>query len=238
MKRKIGASIFLFAFCMAFVGCRYALKIEKPLNGPSTTAVSEFRVKLHPNFDPSTFTAKLDGMDLFDPFVSITPGGIATAPGVHFTRGEHKLVVTGRISPSEAGDVTSTESVFTPPPLELSEPAWTSSSLSPTCPAGSTCFVLPNRPPASVIPIQEGETHTVTVFVPSAPPRPLRVEVFTPNSNVVSLNNQSAGMPIILEIPTNDRRTTFTIRGIQQGNFLLKAKAVGYQTDEISWSVR
>src|SRR6476661_4658764 len=126
MKQKILTLVFLVAFGVPFVGCTKAVKIVQPVKGDTHTPVPEFRVKLHANFDPTSFAATLDGMPHFYPFENITPGGTAVAPSAEFSPGKHRFRVTGDMSPSDAFASLSDEIEFTPPPLELSEPAWSS----------------------------------------------------------------------------------------------------------------
>lgn len=78
--------------------------------------------------------------------------------------------------------------------------------------------------------VREGQTITVELIVPSAPPRPWTVTVIPENDRVALGNQAVAGQPYNVTIPANDRRFNFTLRGIQGGgNCRLMIESEGYQ---------
>lgn len=74
------------------------------------------------------------------------------------------------------------------------------------------------------------------VSLPEAPYGNLSVTISTDNRNL-SLNEQSAGDPLIVTIPGNDRSAFFSIRGIARGVSHLKAMGRATNTDDFKVSV-
>ena len=202
----------VFAVVLAGIvttACARSVEIEHPPERTLSGPVSEFRVKFHSRFEPGTFSADINGIDYTSQFIPTpAPGITSTAPAPGFPVGTSVLRVSGDFSPSRAFDMHGDTAEFTPPALIVCRPP----------PCGRTTGIG--------VPVLT--TVSVGVTIPSAPPSPLQVRI-TPSNNFVSLNNQPAGASIVVTIPSNDRRTSFSVRGIQQGIIYLLAESLGYQ---------
>jgi|SRR5215467_5895084 len=207
-------------------GCTTVLKITEPADEWFQDCLPRFAVNFGPTFT-GNFRADIDGLDWTAPFTPApAPGGTSTAPvpplgggtpitspgpfpGTTVNSGyfRHKLSVSadGTLAPGDLFLINSGSHTFVPPPL-----------------SGS-----PN-------PLNLREEVPVQAFVllPVAPLSPLTVAV-SPSSRGVSLDNQPAGQPIQVTIPTNDRRASFTVRGISRGQFWLVFSGAGCQTGSV-----
>ena len=214
-------AVFVIALGLSLASCARAVTIDQPSQGNSANPVNQFRVTFHPRFNPGTFSAEINGVDIASTFMPAPAvGGTSTAPAPEFPAGVSKLAVRGDFSPTKSFDMYKDAADFTPPPLDLN---------SPPPPPGPPC-----SSPCVVIGVPQGfdvrETHsaTVTVLTPSAPPAPLTITI-TPSNNLVALGSAAAGAPITVTIPNSDRRADFTVRGVQTGSFNLRAATPGFQ---------
>ncbi len=216
MKRALGSGWLISCTLLLVVGCEKAVTIEHPGKGILDEPVPTFRVRFHNDFQPGSFQAFLNGVTITSRFQPApAPGGVSTASSDHMDAGYKNtqvLHVQGQFKTPQSGiptKLTEDEVEFSPPVI----------------------FVFRGNSTNHDLSLKERETIAATVLVVKAPKEALTVTVTTEENPAVSLNDQPAGTPITLTIPTNDRRADFTVRGIQTGKtFIVRALAHGFSS--------
>ena len=87
--------------------------------------------------------------------------------------------------------------------------------------------------------VREGGSISIEVKVPRPPTSPLSIQII-PRNNFISINNNSAGQTVSVQIPSSDRRAIFTVSGVVSGQSNatgFDATALGYQTSGMSITV-
>lgn len=112
---------------VALAACDSTVRVEMPADGFARDPVSEFHVEFHPDFQPGSFKAYVDGIDITQSFSPTpVPGGKSTgqAPAYYDDTPTHtnKLSVTALGGPGWAFDEQREFARFDPPDLAIADP--------------------------------------------------------------------------------------------------------------------
>jgi len=234
------ARLISIALVLFLAGCMPAVKVIKPTM--LVQPVTGFEVSFHSYYQPGTFNAQVDGMDVTSqfappgvaggtaamawtqPFVGGTPGpgspyiGTPQAPGsslAQYASGPltHTLRVTGKCI---AGTTCAESDEYTFTPINFRAlPAPLNIAVNSTVQVS----LLPDRSLAGPL-------------VVSIAPRAPAASPHQPAAHI-RVNAESPGVPANVTLPAGTGGTTFTIQGTAQGSYFLLLSAPGCQSGSV-----